>query len=372
MAIRISNAPLESLTRIKVMGVGGGGGNAINRMVNSRFSGVDFIAANTDGQDLRHSIAPYKIQLGKKLTRGLGAGGDPSIGRQAAEESRQEIVDYMRGADMVFITAGMGGGTGTGAAPVVAELAKAQGALTVAVVTKPFSGEGKIKADLAEHGLKALRPNVDALLVIPNERLLEIMDREASLDKGFEMADEVLRQAVQGISDIVNRHGQVNVDLNDVRAVLKDAREALFGVGSADGADRAVRAARAAISSPLLEDASMEGAKRVLAILTTSERELRLVELDEVLQVLKQASSPEVFIKNGVTTDNDLGACLRVTVIATGFPSGLKRNVKPERRRSLAQDPVDIRLCAPSGNGQFSSEDMDIPAFKRFKPRILK
>jgi cell division protein FtsZ len=303
---------------IKVIGVGGGGTNAVNRMIEAGLNGVDFYAMNTDRQVLNVSLAPTKMQLGENLTRGLGAGGNPDIGRSAAEESKSEIKKAMDGADMVFITAGMGGGTGTGAAPVIAEIAREIGALTVAVVTKPFNFEGPRRMRLAEEGIDNLKAKVDTVIVVPNDKLLSVGDKRMTLVEAFKVADDVLRQGVQGISDIITIPGQINVDFADVKAIMSNAGSALMGIGIASGDHRAVEAAQMAISSPLLET-SIEGALRVL-INVTSGPDLTLTEANEAAQLINNlCDRKEANIIFGWVSDATMEGQVRVTVLATGF-----------------------------------------------------
>lgn len=308
---------------IKVMGVGGGGGNAINRMIDSGLKGVDFIALNTDGQALDRSNADFRIQLGPKLTRNLGAGGRPEIGEKAAEESRDDIASLVKDANMLFVTAGMGGGTGTGAAPVIAQIAKDEGILTVGIVTRPFLFEGKKRAHQAEEGIARLREHVDALITIPNEKLLEIVDKNTTMTEAFLMADEVLMQGVQGITGLVKSPGVVNLDFADITSVMKDGGEALMGIGQASGEKKALQAAQAAISSPLLE-IPIDGARRVLFNITGGAN-LTLNEVNEAANMIRSAADPEADVYWGQTIDEDLSDSIRVTVIATGFGPGKNR-----------------------------------------------
>ncbi|EEH64216.1 cell division protein FtsZ [Gleimia coleocanis DSM 15436] len=305
------------LAVIKVVGVGGGGGNAVNRMIRSGLSGVEFIAMNTDSQALLRSEAEVKIDLGVDLTRGLGAGADPNVGRQAAESNEEAIRDVLQGADMVFVTAGEGGGTGTGAAPVVARIARELGALTVGVVTRPFSFEGDRRATQATAGIQALSDEVDTLIVIPNDRLLQISDANVTYNQAYGMADEVLRNGVQGITDMITTTGDVNVDFADVRSVMKDAGSALMGIGQASGEDRAIKAAEAAVSSPLLE-ASITGAHGVLWFLRAGS-DLGLQELYGAANLIKESVKPGANIIFGTVTDDSLGDEVMITVIAAGF-----------------------------------------------------
>jgi len=302
---------------IKVIGVGGGGGNAVNRMISCGLRGVEFIALNTDAQALNRSLADNRIQLGAKLTRGLGAGAKPEIGEKAAEESRDEIAALVKGTDMLFITAGMGGGTGTGAAPVVAKIARDEGILTVGVVTKPFLFEGRKRMKQAEEGIAKLKENVDALIVIPNEKLLQIVDKNTSISSAFLMADEVLRQGVQGITDLVKAPGEVNLDFADVETVMRNGGEALMGIGQASGERRAIQAAQAAISSPMLE-MSIDGARQVLFNITGGTN-LTLMEINEAANLITEAADPEAIVIFGTAIDESLEDDVRITVIATGF-----------------------------------------------------
>lgn len=309
----------ESAARIRVVGIGGSGKNAINHMVSSKVKGVDFIVINTDAQDLQQSLARTKIHVGKNLTRGLGAGMNPAIGKRAAEETQSEIQDALRGSDMVFIAGGMGGGTCTGAAPVAARLAKESGALTVAVVTKPFSFEGQARMRLAEQGLEELRKEVDALIVIPNDRLLAVVDKETTVRSAFAMCDEVLRQAVEGVSDLITTPGNINLDFADIKAVMEDAGSALMGVGVATGDKRAEEAARLAINSPLL-DISINGAKGVLLSIAGGE-DLGLLEVQAAAQIVTESIDKNAKVIFGTSKDERLRKGeIRVTVIATGFP----------------------------------------------------
>jgi len=309
---------VESFARIKVIGVGGGGGNAVGRMIAARVKGVDFIAVNTDAQALHNTNIPERIHVGKNITKGLGAGMNPEVGRQAAEESREEIHQLVKGADMVFVTCGMGGGTGTGASAIIAEVAKESGALTVGVVTKPFGFEGTQRSAVADHGLQRLKEYVDTLITIPNDKLLDIIDKKTSLVDAFAVVDDVLRQAVQGISDLITVNGIVNVDFADVKAVMRDAGSALMGIGSAVGEGRAVEAARTAINSPLLEIA-IDGAKGVLFNIYGGS-DLTMSEINEAAKVITESIDPEAKVIFGAVIDNTLKKGeLKLTVIATGF-----------------------------------------------------
>ena len=304
--------------KIKVVGVGGGGSNAVNRMVEVGLSGVEFIVANTDVQALDHNKAGIKVQIGHKLTKGLGAGADPNIGRQAALEDTDSIIQALSGADMIFVTTGLGGGTGTGAAPVIASLASELGALTIAVVTKPFGFEGKKRAIQAEAGLEALRDCVDTVITIPNERLLSIIDRKTSLTDAFTMADDVLRQAIQGISDLILVPGIINLDFADVKTIMSGMGVAMMGTGQAEGENRAMNAAQKAISSPLLEDSSVNGARGVI-INVTGGPDLSLIEVNEASKLIQEAAHEDANIIFGAVIDPELVGKVKITVIATGF-----------------------------------------------------
>src|SRR5512134_617988 len=304
--------------KLKVIGCGGAGGNAVNRMIGAGLRGVEFIVANTDHQALNQSLAPTRVQIGMNTTRGLGAGGDPAQGRRAAEEDEQAIGDALSDSDMVFITAGMGGGTGTGSAPVVARIAKSQGALTVAVVTKPFAFEGRRRMRQAEEGLSELRAEVDTLIVIPNERLLAVVDKGTTLTDAFSVCDEVLLKATKGISDLVTVPGLVNLDFADVKAVMSNRGNALMGTGRATGENRAIEAAQAAVSSPLLEDVSITGAEGVLVNITGG-RDLTLHEVNEAASVVVQAAGEEANVIFGSVIDPNMDGEMQITVVATGF-----------------------------------------------------
>ena len=318
----------ETLAKIKVVGVGGGGNNAVNRMIVAGLQGVDFISVNCDAQALLLSKAQNRIQIGEKLTKGLGAGANPEIGQKAAEESREIIIEQLRGTDMVFVTAGMGGGTGTGAAPIVAECAREAGALTVGVVTKPFSFEGKRRMNQAEAGIVTLKERVDTLITIPNDRLLQVIDRRTSMIDAFRIADDVLRQGVQGISDLISVPGLINADFADVKTIMSNAGSALMGIGTATGDNGAVAAAEAAIKSPLLE-ASIEGARGVLFNITGG-KDLSLFDVTEASNIITEAVDPDANIIFGAVIDEKLDDEIRVTVIATGF-NGKNPALYPEK-----------------------------------------
>lgn len=311
---------IETFARIKVVGVGGSGGNAISRMMECKLRGVEFVAVNTDAQDLHHSKASEKVHIGKNLTKGLGAGMNPEIGRQAAEENRDEIAETLKGADMVFVTCGLGGGTGTGASPIVAEVAKEAGALTIAVVTKPFSFEGIQRKSIALEGLENLKDRVDALIVISNDRLIQIIDRKTTLMNAFRVVDDILRQGVQGISDLISKPGRVNVDFADVKAILQDSGSALMGIGTAAGENRATQAAKAAINSPLLEF-SIDGAKGILFNVSGGP-DVTMLEINEAANVITESIDPNAKVIFGVSEDESTKKGeLSITVIAAGFDS---------------------------------------------------
>lgn len=378
-------------TIIKVIGVGGAGTNAVNRMIATGMEGVEFIVANTDAQQLRDSLASEKIQLGSKLTRGLGAGANPEIGREAANEDRDKITKALKGADMVFITSGMGGGTGTGAAPVVAEVAKEQGALVVGVVTKPFKVEGKRRMTQAEDGIKNLKEKVDTLITIPNDLLLKIIDRKTPIEDAFKLADDILRQGVQGIADLIMVTGLVNVDFADVRTVMKETGDALMGVGIGTGENKAIEATQMAINSPLLEETSIEGAKAVL-INIAGGNDLSLHEVNEVTNEITRQVDPDANIIFGTTVDPALDDRVRITVIATGFDRkknmlsvNTMNSIKPRETvreagtsLTLIDGKQEIQKPKPAitnrtftldyerkNRKDYANEDLDIPAFLR-------
>jgi cell division protein FtsZ len=358
------DASANYLAVIKVVGVGGGGTNAVNRMVDAGLRGVELIAVNTDAQALQMCDADVKIHIGSKITRGLGAGANPSIGYQAAMESKDELRDALKGADMVFVTAGKGGGTGTGAAPVIAELAKELGALTVGVVTRPFSFEGKRRAQQAADGIVALSDKVDTLIVIPNDRLLEVVERRTSVIDAFKVADDVLRQGVQGITDLITVPGLINLDFADVRTIMKDAGSALMGIGTASGENRAVEAARAAISSPLLE-ASVEGARGILLNITGG-GDLGLFEINEAAEIIASAADKDCNIIFGAVIDPSLGDEIRVTVVATGFDRPFVAEAPP-RKESAERQPAGKPFLSDDARPSFDVDDdvLDIPNFLR-------
>ncbi len=373
---------IDQSAKIKVIGVGGGGGNAVNTMISCDVYGVDFIVANTDAQALRMSKAPVKIQIGTQLTKGLGAGANPEIGRDAAVENRDQLANAFQGADMIFIAAGMGGGTGTGAAPIIAEAAKAAGALTVGVVTKPFSREGKLRLTKAEDGIKELKKYVDSLIVIPNDRLLGLAGKSMSILDAFKPSDDVLRQAVQGISDLITTSGLINVDFADVQAIMSERGMAMMGIGIAGGDNRAVEAASRAISSPLLEDIDVSGAKGVLVNISGSSS-MTMDEFDAASRIIHEKVHEDANIIIGLVIDEKLGEHIKITAIATGFGDRFdaekvhmeKKNVAP-----LAGREVEINREIPtfirerqhresiSRQRTFMMEDeeqYDIPTFLR-------
>ena len=365
---------ITPFAKIKVIGCGGGGTNAVNRMIDAGLTGVEFIAMNTDVQVLDISAADYKLQLGENLTRGLGAGGNPEVGRNAAEESKSDIKKSLEGADMVFITAGMGGGTGTGSAPVIAEIAKDLGILTVAVVTKPFKFEGPRRARLADEGVDNLKDKVDTVIIIPNDRLLGVVEKRATLVEAFKEADDVLRQGVQGISDIITIPGIINVDFADVRAIMLNAGTALMGIGVASGDHRAVDAAQAAIASPLLET-SIEGARAAL-INITGGPDMTLAEVHEATELIQQATDAEdANIIFGIVQDPNMKDEVRITVLATGFDQ--RPHVPVPARSTVAaaststsgdgssRGPVTQTAPEPTPQRQAADNDVDIPAFLR-------
>jgi cell division protein FtsZ len=331
---------IETFARIRVVGVGGSGKNAVNHMIESKVRGVEFIAVNSDAQDLHRSLAKRKIHIGKNLTRGLGTGMNPELGRRAAEETRQEIQEALSGSDMVFITCGMGGGTGTGAASVIAKIAKEVGALVIAVVTKPFSFEGAQRKDIAENGLAELKKEVDAYIVIPNDKLLAIVDKNTSAKNAFALCDEILRQAVEGVSDIITTPGDINTDFNDIKAIMEGAGPALMGIGIADGDDRAREAANQAVNSPLL-DVSINGAKGILFVVAGSD-DLGIMEVQEAAKVISESVDKSAKIIFGIMHDEKLKkGQVRIIVIATGFPEGASSSSHSAPERSLFSLPVE-------------------------------
>ncbi len=381
----------DSFAKIKVIGVGGGGSNAVNRMIEEGMGGVEFCAINTDAQALLLSNAPRRVRIGEKITRGLGAGGNPEVGQKAAEESAEELYDVVRGADMVFVACGLGGGTGTGAAPVVAQIAKECGALTIGVVTRPFTFEGTRRGQNAENGINRLKDHVDTLIVIPNDRLLQIVDKRASLQDSFRLADDVLRQGIQGISELITVPGLINLDFADVKTIMSEGGAALMAVGKAKGEDRARVAAEQAISSSLL-DITIDGARGILFNVTGGPN-MTLYEVDQAAAIIKETAHPEVNMIFGAVVDPNMGEEMRITVIATGFdragvaPRRIERPTTVGSRPSVstsrpasqpAQQPAQRPAPqqheeAPASTGSLSdfsprsynTDDLDIPAFLR-------
>lgn len=378
---------LETFATIKVVGVGGSGGNSVLRMIESKLRGVEFIVVNTDAQALVNNPAPVKIQIGKETTRGLGAGSNYEVGRAAAEENKEEIYEALKGADMVFVAYGAGGGTGTGAGPVVAAISKEQGSLTVGIVTKPFSFEGIRRKKVAEQGIEDLKDKVDTLIVIPNDRLLQVIDKKTSLTDAFSIVDDVLRQGVQGISDLITMHGIINVDFADVKTIMADAGSALMGIGRGTGDNRAIEAARAAIDSPLLE-LSIDGAKGILFNITGGP-DLSMYEIDEAAKTITEAADPDSNIIFGSIVDESMSGEVKITVIATGFDEDLetKKQLRPtyEERRYSANTPQQRPVQAPQPQPQpqpiyntfiekeeevkqeESDDELEVPAFIRRK-----
>ncbi|MBA4336508.1 cell division protein FtsZ [bacterium] len=356
---------MTPVASIKVIGVGGGGNNATNRMIKSNLRGIDFISVNTDAQALYHSEAPTKINIGKATTKGLGAGSNPDVGRQAAEESAEEIREAIAGADMVFITGGMGGGTGTGAAPVIAEIAKEQGILTVGVVTKPFAFEGHRRRIQAEEGLENLRAKVDTLITIPNDRILSIIDKKTPITEAFMVVDDVLRQGVQGIADLITVHGMINVDFADVRTVMENAGSALMGIGYGTGENRAIEAAKAAIESPLLE-LSIDGAKGVLFNITGG-NDLSMYEVDEAARIITEASDAEANIIFGAVINDSYTGEVKITVVATGFDAVSRGGTSFRSHSSLNSISATSNSSMATPVMRNAEDELDIPAFIRKK-----
>jgi len=354
--MREADRTLEGNARIKVVGIGGGGSNAVNRMIRSKLRGVEFIAINTDLQALAHSEAQTKMNIGKKLTRGLGAGGNPTIGREAAEESQQELTELLSGADMVFLTAGMGGGTGSGAAPVVAEIARNNGALTIGVVTKPFTFEGTRRRAIAEESATTLREKVDTLIIIPNQRLLDVTDKKVPFTEALKIADDVLRQGVQGISDLIVQPGLINLDFADVKAVMSGQGAALMGIGFGSGDQRAADAARDAVASPLLET-SIDGARGILFNITGG-TDLTLHEVNEAAEIVRAAADKDANIIFGTVIDEKMSGEIKITVVATGFVSGAESG-----RR-------DGGAVHPSGSGRRGSCLQGVRPLQPRHPRL--
>jgi len=368
------HSDIENFALIKVVGVGGGGSNAVNRMIRAELMGVEFITVNCDAQALLLSDAPHKIRIGDKITRGLGAGADPSVGRKCAEDDTEKLYEALKEADMIFITAGMGGGTGTGAAPIIAEIAKDIGALTVAVVTKPFQFEGAKRRLLAEQGIHELVDKVDTLITIPNDRLLQVVDQRTNLVDAFRIVDDVLRQGVQGISDLITVPGLINLDFADVKTIMTNAGSALMGIGHGSGDARAADAARQAIMSPLLEQ-SIDGARGVLFTITGGP-DLTLFEVNEAAEIIHAAADPEANIIFGAVVDERMGDDVKISVIATGFDSTrpLKRIEQPIYRREMEQRAGSRPLAGTVTNGTpakpdeakgYDPNDLEVPSFLR-------
>jgi cell division protein FtsZ len=369
----------ENFAQIKVVGVGGGGSNAVNRMIAEGLRGVDFIAVNTDAQALLMSDAPQRIRIGDKLTRGLGAGGNPEVGRKAADESADDLAETIRGSDMVFVTCGMGGGTGTGAAPVIAEIAKSTGSLTIGVVTRPFSFEGTRRQRMADEGIEELKEAVDTLIIIPNDRLLEIVDKKASMTEAFRTADDVLRQGIQGISELITVPGLINLDFADVRSIMSGGGNALMSVGIATGENRAREAAETAVSSALL-DVTIDGAQGILFNVTSGPN-LSLYEVNEAAEIVRQKAHPEANIIFGAVIDESMDEELRITLIATGFEAAASkrkpvvagRKLQPQREpdsKTIAFPQQKVRETnthdgPASQEIDYDPEDMTVPAFIR-------
>jgi cell division protein FtsZ len=376
------NLQPESFARIKVVGIGGGGCNAVNRMIDEGLTGIEFISINTDAQALQFSKAKIRVRIGDKSTRGLGAGGDPKIGRSAAEETAEELYEVLKGSDMVFVTAGLGGGTGTGAAPVVAQIAKEIGALTIGVVTRPFTFEGTHRAKSAQEGTIALKEHADTLIIIPNDRLLQIVDKRSGLQDAFKVADDVLRQGIQGISELITVPGLINLDFADVRTIMSEGGAALMAVGQATGEDRAVKAAEQAISNQLL-DVTIDGARGILFNVTGGES-LKLFEVNQAAAIIKETAHPDVNLIFGAVIDESMGENLRITVIATGF-EGTTIHASADRteanRNTYAKQRPLPSMLDKDGNEEGSerrdnsdvyefptrinTDDLDVPAFLR-------
>jgi cell division protein FtsZ len=374
-----ANNQVESFAHIKVVGVGGGGCNAVDRMIKEGLTGVEFIAINTDAQALQLSNAPIRVRIGEKLTRGLGSGGNPEQGRKAAEESGEELYQVLRGADMVFITSGMGGGTGTGACPIVAQVAKESGALTIGVVTRPFTFEGSRRIQSAESGIAKLKEQADTLIVIPNDRLLQIVDKRSNLQEAFRIADDVLRQGVQGISELITVPGLINLDFADVRTIMSEGGAALMAVGSATGEDRARMAAEQAISSQLL-DITIDGARGILFNVTGGP-DMTLFEVNQAAAIIKETAHPDVNLIFGAVIDQNMGDEVRITVIATGFErTGMPRRIEAVAPRTEVKAPrpnevretrdtreyVSVSQATPTFEPRkVNTEDLDVPTFLR-------
>ncbi|MBU2595272.1 cell division protein FtsZ [Patescibacteria group bacterium] len=378
----LSKVPSSTPARIKVVGVGGGGNSAVTRMAEKGIKSVEFISVNTDRQALENSIAHTKVQIGMETTRGLGSGADPGTGKKALEENKEEVYEALKDSDMVFITAGMGGGTGSGALPGVAAISKELGALTIAVVTKPFTFEGNLRRKQAEESIAETEGSVDTLIVIPNDRLLQVIDKKTTLFDAFSVVDDVLRQGIQGISDLITMHGIINVDFADIKTIMKDAGTALMGIGRASGDNRAIEAARAAIDSPLLE-LSIDGAKGILFNITGSS-DLSMYEIDEAAKAITEAADPSANIIFGAMVDEAMSSEVKITVIATGFDQGLRKKKDQEQESRpvlglgglppLTSEPEEegfeepVPATVPGlGSGSEENTDMEVPAFIRRK-----
>jgi len=362
---------IEAFARIKVIGVGGSGKNAVNHMINSKVKGVDFISINTDAQDLHHSLAKKRIHIGKNLTRGLGTGMNPEMGKRAIEETKEEVQEALKGADMIFVACGLGGGTGSGASPVVARTSKELGALTVAVVTKPFFFEGQQRSKISDTALEELRKEVDAIIVIPNDRLLSTIDKNTTVKNAFSMCDEILRQAVEGISDLITTPGLINIDFADIRTVMENAGSALMGIGSATGENRAIEAAKLAINSPLL-DVSITGAKGVLFSIAGGE-DLTMFEIQDAAKVITESVDPQAKVIFGTVRDDKLKKNeVKITVIAAGFPEGMLSadgQINTQNRTTNSAPVVENKAKEESGKGKIYNSISSQPA--QNKERIV-
>lgn len=368
MKIKFSEDFTPQPARLIVVGVGGGGGNAVNRMIQSNVQNVEFVSANTDAQWLKHNaLAPIRLQLGAQLTKGLGAGGDPEKGRMAAQESEQELANILTGADMIFITAGMGGGTGTGAAPVVARIAREKGILTVGVVTRPFEFEGKQRAQQAEQGIKNLREYTDTLLIIPNDRIFSLVDKNTPWEECFLTVDDVLRKAIQAISDVITRPQEVNMDFANVKALMANAGEALMGIGEESGPDRAIKAAQKAMESPLLENVSIDGAKGLLVNICGKRRGVTMHEVRDAMSYIHSAVASDAKVFGGLGSEDTLGNSIRLTVIATGFPARKKISSRamPERKIYGEMAPSLETMESAKNSNSLDLSELRKPAFLR-------
>ena len=359
--IRYDTYQPENFAQIKVIGVGGAGSNAVNRMITEGLRGVEFIAVNTDAQALLMSESPQRVRIGDKLTRGLGAGGKPEVGQKAAEESAEQLRELVVDADMVFVTCGMGGGTGTGAAPIISGLAKGNGALTIGVVTRPFTFEGARRQKVAEEGIEALKSNVDTLIVIPNDRLLELVDKKVSMTQAFRLADDVLRQGIQGISELITVPGQINLDFADVRTIMSEGGSALLAVGTASGENAAVEAAKSAIASALL-DVTIDGARGIL-FNVTGPNNLSLLEVQEAAEIIRTKAHPDANIIFGSVIDDTMGDTVRITLIATGFDGKAPR--RPVTTAAASTVGPARTIPFPHQQQSMEREDSDVPAFLR-------